>query len=63
MNWGIAPALGLSQAKRVRLLDRSALATDHLLHGSLTSHAQTHVWDARARLSAAPRTSALLLLH
>jgi hypothetical protein len=30
---GIAPALGLSQAKRVRPVDRAALAADHLLYG------------------------------
>ena len=30
---GIAPVLGLSQASRVRLVDRLALAADHLLYG------------------------------
>jgi hypothetical protein len=30
---GIAPVLGLSQAKRVRAADRVALAADHLLYG------------------------------
>jgi hypothetical protein len=30
---GIAPVLGLSQAKRVRPVDRLALAADHLLYG------------------------------
>jgi hypothetical protein len=30
---GIAPALGLSQAKRMRPVDRLALAADHLLYG------------------------------
>lgn len=30
---GIAPALGLSQAKRVRAVDRLALAADHVLYG------------------------------
>jgi len=30
---GIAPALGLSQAKRARPVDRLALAADHLLYG------------------------------
>jgi hypothetical protein len=30
---GIAPVLGLSQAKRVRAIDRIALAADHLLFG------------------------------
>jgi hypothetical protein len=34
---GIAPALGLSQARRVRLVDRLALAADHLLYGLVLS--------------------------
>jgi hypothetical protein len=34
---GIAPALGLSQANRVRLVDRLALAADHLLYGLVLS--------------------------
>jgi len=34
---GIAPALGLSQAKRVRVIDRLALAGDHLLYGLVLS--------------------------
>jgi hypothetical protein len=34
---GIAPALGLTQAKRVRLTERSALAADHLLYGLVLS--------------------------
>jgi hypothetical protein len=34
---GIAPALGLRQAKRVRLVDRLALAADHLLYGVVLS--------------------------
>jgi hypothetical protein len=34
---GIAPVLGLSQAKRVRLIDRLALAADHLLYGLVLS--------------------------
>jgi len=34
---GIAPALGLSQAKRVRVIDRLALAADHLLYGVVLS--------------------------
>jgi hypothetical protein len=34
---GIAPALGLSQAKRLRLVDRLALAADHLLYGLVLS--------------------------
>jgi len=34
---GIAPALGLNQAKRVRLVDRLALAADHLLYGLVLS--------------------------
>jgi len=34
---GIAPALGLSQAKRLRVIDRLALAADHLLYGLVLS--------------------------
>ena len=34
---GIAPALGLSQAKRVRAVDRLTLAADHLLYGLVLS--------------------------
>jgi len=33
----IAPALGLSQAKHVRAVDRLALAADHLLYGLVQS--------------------------
>ena len=33
----IAPVLGLSQAKRVRVVDRLALAADHLLYGLVLS--------------------------
>jgi hypothetical protein len=34
---GIAPALGLSHARRLRLAERSALAADHLLYGLVLS--------------------------
>jgi hypothetical protein len=34
---GIAPALGLNQAKRARPVDRLALAVDHLLYGLVLS--------------------------
>lgn len=34
---GVAPLLGLSQARRLRPLDRAALAVDHLLYGLLLS--------------------------
>jgi hypothetical protein len=34
---GIAPALGLSQTERVRLVDRLALAADHVLYGLVLS--------------------------
>jgi hypothetical protein len=34
---GIAPALGLSQAKRARPVDRLALAADHVLYGLVLS--------------------------
>jgi hypothetical protein len=36
-EFGIAPALGLSQAKRARPVDRLALAADHLLYGLVLS--------------------------
>jgi hypothetical protein len=44
---GAAPALGLSQAKRVRAIDRLALAADHLLYGAVLS--TTHRTAAPAR--------------
>lgn len=34
---GIAPALGLRQAKQLRLVERAALAVDHLLYGLVLS--------------------------
>jgi hypothetical protein len=34
---GIAPALGLSQSRRLRPIDRLALAADHLLYGVVIS--------------------------
>lgn len=34
---GLAPALGLSQSKRLRPVDRLALAADHLLYGVVLS--------------------------
>ncbi|PZS09238.1 MAG: hypothetical protein DLM64_11045 [Solirubrobacterales bacterium] len=34
---GIAPALGLTQAKRARPVDRAALAADHVLYGLVLS--------------------------
>jgi hypothetical protein len=40
---GIAPLLGLSQAKRVRLVDRLALAADHLLYGLVLSRTRRGV--------------------
>jgi hypothetical protein len=39
---GIAPALGLSQAKRARPVDRLALAADHLLYGLVLSQMRRH---------------------
>jgi hypothetical protein len=37
---GLAPALGLSQAKRPRPLERLALAADHLLYGLVLSESR-----------------------
>jgi hypothetical protein len=34
---GIAPLLGLTQAKRLRAIERTALAVDHLLYGLVLS--------------------------
>jgi hypothetical protein len=42
---GIAPVLGLSQAKRVRLVDRLALAADHLLYGLVLSEGRRRPRD------------------
>jgi hypothetical protein len=39
---GIAPVLGLTQAKRARLVDRLALAGDHLLYGVVLSEMRRH---------------------
>jgi hypothetical protein len=39
---GIAPVLGLSQAKRARPVDRLALAADHLLYGLVLSEMRRH---------------------
>ncbi len=41
----IAPALGLSQAKRVRVVDRLALAGDHLLYGLVLSATRSAARD------------------
>jgi hypothetical protein len=34
---GIAPLLGLKQARKLRLAERAALAADHLLYGLVLS--------------------------
>ena len=34
---GLAPALGLKQARKLRLVERAALAGDHLLYGLILS--------------------------
>jgi hypothetical protein len=41
----IAPALGLSQAKRLRVIDRLALAVDHLLYGLVLSATRSSARD------------------
>ncbi len=41
----IAPALGLSQAKRLRPVDRLALAVDHLLYGLVLSATRSAARD------------------
>lgn len=57
--WGgfeiaLAPLLGLSQARRLRVLDRLALAADHLLYGLVLSESRRH---AGRRAAAPPRLS------
>jgi hypothetical protein len=42
---GIAPALGLTQAKRIRAVDRAALAADHLLYGLVLSGTRSTTTD------------------
>jgi hypothetical protein len=39
---GLAPVLGLSQAKRARPVDRLALAADHVLYGLVLSEMRRH---------------------
>jgi hypothetical protein len=46
---GIAPLLGLSQARRIRALDRAALAVDHLLYGYMLSEGATQRSDPARR--------------
>ena len=51
---GIAPALGLTQAKRVRLAERIAFAADHLLYGLVLSEFRPRPQEGEgARQSAA----------
>jgi uncharacterized membrane protein YagU involved in acid resistance len=45
---GIAPALGLSQAKQLRIAERLALAGDHLLYGLVLSEAHHPSQASRA---------------
>jgi hypothetical protein len=42
---GIAPLLGLSQAKRPRPVERAALAADHVLYGLLLSETRRRPQD------------------
>ncbi|MBA2522742.1 MAG: hypothetical protein H0V25_05360 [Solirubrobacterales bacterium] len=37
---GVAPALGLAQSKKPRLIERAAFALDHLLYGLVLSEAR-----------------------
>jgi hypothetical protein len=43
---GIAPALGLSQAKRPRPIERAAFAADHLLYGYVLSEMRRRPQEA-----------------
>jgi hypothetical protein len=44
---GIAPALGLSQAKRPRPIERAAFAADHLLYGYVLSEMRRRPREAQ----------------
>jgi hypothetical protein len=48
---GIAPVLGLRQAKRIRPVDRLALAADHLLYGLVLSGTRPVTRNRTARAS------------
>jgi len=54
---GIAPVLGLSQAKRVRLIDRLALAADHLLYGLVLSTTRSPAQNQPTRAGSQTDTS------
>jgi len=43
---GIAPALGLTQAQRLRLAEKAALAADHLLYGLVLSEVRARPQEA-----------------
>jgi hypothetical protein len=45
---GIAPLLGLKQAKRMRAVERTALALDHLLYGLVLSEIRRRPQEATA---------------
>jgi hypothetical protein len=45
---GIAPLLGLTQAKRLRAVERTALAIDHLLYGLVLSEIRRRPQEARS---------------
>src|SRR3954451_24019043 len=44
---GIAPVLGLSQAKKPRAVERAAFAVDHLLYGYVLSEFRARPQEAR----------------
>jgi hypothetical protein len=46
---GIAPLLGLTQAKRLRAVERTALAVDHLLYGLVLSEIRRRPQEAAGR--------------
>jgi hypothetical protein len=45
---GIAPALGLKQAKKVRPIDRAGLAADHLLYGLVLNEGRRRPQESAA---------------
>ena len=45
---GIAPVLGLSQAKKSRPVDRAGLAADHLLYGLVLNEGRRRPQESAA---------------
>jgi hypothetical protein len=54
---GIAPALGLTQAKRLRVAERAALAADHFLYGFVLSEFRRRPQESPDRPGTLPATA------